>query len=63
MVETDGPYLLPRDLRPVPRSRRNEPCYLPHIAAAVADARRQSIDELAATSTAAAQRMFGLLLR
>ncbi|MBK6598244.1 MAG: TatD family hydrolase [Proteobacteria bacterium] len=62
MIETDGPYLLPRDLRPAPRSRRNESCYLPHIAAAVADARRQSIDELTATSTAAAQRMFGLLL-
>jgi len=32
MLETDAPYLLPRDLqqRPV-HKRRNEPCYLPHI--------------------------------
>ena len=32
MLETDAPYLLPRDLpyKPV-QSRRNEPCYLPHI--------------------------------
>ena len=32
MLETDAPYLLPRDLqqRPV-QKRRNEPCYLPHI--------------------------------
>src|SRR3954464_15847177 len=33
MIETDGPYLLPRDLHPKPASRRNEPAYLPHIAA------------------------------
>ncbi len=33
MVETDAPYLLPRDLKPPPKSRRNEPCYLPHIVA------------------------------
>lgn len=31
LIETDAPYLLPRDLKPKPASRRNEPCYLPHI--------------------------------
>lgn len=32
MLETDAPYLLPRDLKTVPvQKRRNEPCYLPHI--------------------------------
>jgi TatD DNase family protein len=37
MLETDAPYLLPRDLldRPVHKGR-NEPCYLPHIAESVA---------------------------
>src|SRR5262249_35748915 len=39
MLETDGPYLLPRDLKPKPISRRNEPMYLPHIAEVVAQAR------------------------
>ena len=39
LLETDGPYLLPRDLKPKPASRRNEPAYLPHIARAVARAR------------------------
>ena len=38
MLETDAPYLLPRDLEPRPKSRRNEPCYLPHIARTVARA-------------------------
>src|SRR6185295_10036315 len=33
MIETDAPYLLPRDLKPAPKSRRNEPQFLPHVAA------------------------------
>src|SRR6185437_4525248 len=28
MLETDAPYLLPRDIRPQPSDRRNEPMYL-----------------------------------
>ncbi len=27
LLETDAPYLLPRDMRPRPTSRRNEPCF------------------------------------
>ena len=37
MLETDAPYLLPRDLQQQPvQKRRNEPCYLPHICEAAA---------------------------
>ena len=37
MLETDAPYLLPRDLNEKPVvQKRNEPCYLPHIAKSVA---------------------------
>jgi TatD DNase family protein len=60
MIETDGPYLLPRNLKPKPASRRNEPAYLPHIAATVARARNESLEQLAASSTAAARQFFGL---
>jgi TatD DNase family protein len=60
LLETDGPYLLPRDLDPKPSSRRNEPVYLPHIAAIVARAREQSVAELAAASTAATRALFSL---
>jgi TatD DNase family protein len=60
MIETDAPYLLPRDLEPRPRSRRNEPAFLPHIARAVAALRGESPDALAASSTANAVRFFGL---
>ncbi len=60
LLETDGPYLLPRDLKPKPAARRNEPAYLPHIAAWVARARGESVSALAATSTAAARALFHL---
>lgn len=58
LLETDGPYLLPRDLRPKPGSRRNEPVYLPHIAAVVARARGEPVESLAKASTQATRRLF-----
>ncbi|WP_140918929.1 3'-5' ssDNA/RNA exonuclease TatD [Limnobaculum xujianqingii] len=36
LLETDAPYLLPRDLKPKPTSRRNEPALLAHILQEVA---------------------------
>jgi TatD DNase family protein len=60
MVETDAPYLLPRDIRPAPKSRRNEPHYLPYVVRAIAQARGESAEAVAAASTAAARRFFGL---
>jgi TatD DNase family protein len=60
MVETDAPYLLPRDLKPAPKSRRNEPAYLPHIARAVGELRGESLAGVAASTTANARRLFGL---
>ena len=60
MLETDAPYLLPRDLRPKPKSRRNEPMFLPHVAAAVAAARGESLEQCAAYSSANARAFFAL---
>ena len=60
MVETDAPYLLPRDLKPRPKSRRNEPMYLPHVARSIACIRNQSLESLAASSTRTAVELFGL---
>jgi len=60
MIETDAPYLLPRDFNASVKPRRNEPCNLPHIAAAIADLRREPLESLAASSTANAVRFFGL---
>lgn len=58
LIETDAPYLLPRDLQPKPRSRRNEPMYLPHVLDAIAAAREQPPLELAAATTENALRLF-----
>jgi TatD DNase family protein len=60
MVETDGPYLLPRDLRPRPPGRRNEPAFLPHILESVAACRGVSPAALAASTTATATAFFNL---
>lgn len=60
MIETDAPYLLPRDLSPSPPHRRNEPAYLAHIAATVAAARGLSLEQLATETTQTASRVFGL---
>ena len=60
MVETDAPYLLPRDIRPAPKSRRNEPHYLPYVVRAIAKARGETPEAVAAASTANARRFFSL---
>jgi TatD DNase family protein len=60
MIETDAPYLLPRDLDPKPKTRRNEPLHLPHIATRVAGLRGVTAQALAASTTATARRFFGL---
>lgn len=59
LIETDAPYLLPRDLDPKPRSRRNEPMYLPHVLAAVAAARGESPDTLGPITTRNCHALFG----
>jgi TatD DNase family protein len=60
MLETDAPYLLPRDMVPRPKSRRNEPGYLPHIAATVAQLRGETLQAVAESTTHNAVRFFGL---
>jgi TatD DNase family protein len=60
LIETDAPYLLPRDLQPMPASRRNEPAFLPHVAAAVAALRAEPLESLAATTTRNAVALFNL---
>lgn len=60
MIETDAPYLLPRDLQPKPSHRRNEPMYLAHVCAAVAAARGEDVAVTAAVSAANAREFFSL---
>lgn len=60
MIESDAPYLLPRSLRPKPRSRRNEPAYLPEVLRVVAEARAQTVEHVARISSENALRFFGI---
>ena len=60
LIETDAPYLLPRTIRPKPKTRRNEPMYLPEVLHVVAQARGQSVDHVAEITTRNARRFFGL---
>ena len=60
MVETDAPYLLPRTLKPMPKDRRNEPAFLPHIVQELARDRGEDVAATAASSSAAATAFFRL---
>ncbi|WP_394213097.1 3'-5' ssDNA/RNA exonuclease TatD [Enterovibrio calviensis] len=60
MIETDAPYLQPRDLKPKSKSSRNEPCYLPHIASVIAVLRQQDTEQLITQSVENTRRLFKL---
>ncbi len=60
LLETDGPYLLPRNIDPKPHGRRNEPAYLPYVAVTVAGARGEPVELVARSTTQAARKLFGL---
>ena len=60
LIETDAPYLLPRDLSPKPNSRRNEPVHLPHILTRVAGWRGEEAQRLEEVTDANARTLFGV---
>jgi TatD DNase family protein len=60
MIETDAPYLMPRDLPEKLSARRNEPVVLPHILQALAGYMNCDIEELAKAVTLNSEKLFGL---
>ncbi|HTO20083.1 MAG TPA: TatD family hydrolase [Pseudomonas sp.] len=60
MLESDAPYLLPRTLRPKPKSGHNEPAYLGEVLAMVARQRGETPEAVAAHTSACARAFFGL---
>lgn len=60
MVETDCPYLLPRNLPAKLKGRRHEPALLPWIVKEIAEWRGISEAELGSATTRTAQRFFRL---
>ena len=60
LLETDAPYLLPRNISPKPRSRHNEPCNLPYVCAAIASATGKDFADIANSTTTNARNFFRL---
>jgi TatD DNase family protein len=56
LIETDAPFLAPIPLR----GKRNEPAFIAHTAAKVAEVRGEPLDLLAAQTDANARHLFGL---
>jgi TatD DNase family protein len=71
LLETDAPYLLPRNLpRPYGaspyrasslhgKSGRNEPCFLPHIATFIAEILGKTLEQISVETSTNAVRLFG----
>ena len=60
MLETDSPYLMPRTIRPKPKTRRNEPANLVHVLAAVAECLGKSEKSIAEQTTRTARDFFAI---
>jgi TatD DNase family protein len=60
LLETDAPYLLPRDLAAPPRDRRNEPSFLVHIVERVAAEMGIPAETIGRAATQNAERLFQL---
>jgi TatD DNase family protein len=58
MIETDAPFLTPRDLPTKPKDGRNEPAFLPHVIQTIASCMRKSVDEVAQATTDTAEKFF-----
>ena len=60
MIETDAPYLLPRNIRPKPKSRNNEPAYLPWVVEKLSECTGKSIEQIASQTTLTSESFFRL---
>jgi TatD DNase family protein len=56
LIETDCPFLAPMPHR----GKRNEPAYVSHVADRVAELRGETVESIAATTTANARKLFSL---
>lgn len=60
LIETDSPYLLPRTIRPKPKTRRNEPKHLIEVLYTLARCCGRPAEQLAVETSANAKRLFGV---
>jgi TatD DNase family protein len=60
MIETDAPYLLPKNMPEKPKNRRNEPAYLTWVLKEIASHREEPSNEIARQTTTTAKKFFGI---
>jgi TatD DNase family protein len=60
MIETDAPYLLPRNMPKLSKKRINEPCHLPHILKTLAECRNSNQSSLMQSCYANTLRFFDI---
>ena len=58
MIETDSPFLIPKDIRP--RPAHNEPCYLGRVAEVVAACYKLPVAQIIEVTTRNALTLFSL---
>ena len=58
MIETDSPYLIPRDLKL--KTRRNEPKHLAHIAQVIAELRNEELSAFCQLTTETSAKFFDI---
>lgn len=60
LIETDSPYLMPRNIEPKPRTRRNEPKYLRYVARKIASLLGKTEESIGRITAENATTLFGL---
>lgn len=58
LIETDAPFLIPRTITPKPKSRRNEPSYLPYVCQTIANLKGLEFATVAKQTTLNFQQLF-----
>ncbi|MCQ2738338.1 MAG: YchF/TatD family DNA exonuclease [archaeon] len=58
MIETDAPFLIPRNLPKKPKSNKNKPEYLPHILKTIAEYKDMDPEELGKSVTKTTKELF-----
>jgi len=58
LIETDAPFLIPRTIKPKPKSRKNEPSYLPYVCQTIATLKGLEFATVAKQTTLNFQQLF-----
>lgn len=60
LIETDAPYLLPKNINPKPKSNRSEPCHLDAVVSMISECSNRSENEIAQQTRLNAAKLFSL---